>query len=70
MPPADSLSDIIYRRLPFPRNIYGFRRIAAKIHDLSEKINTAQQKYFKHINIDEADFGFTIPSENPTESYL
>jgi hypothetical protein len=49
----------------YSRDIYGFRRITTKIHDLSGKIDVAQQKYLEQIVIDGADFGFKIPSENP-----
>jgi hypothetical protein len=49
----------------YSRDIYGFRRITAKIHDLSDKIDEIQQKYLEQIVIDGADFGFKIPSENP-----
>ncbi|MDR2759648.1 MAG: hypothetical protein LBB78_09745 [Spirochaetaceae bacterium] len=49
----------------YSRDIYGFRRIVAKIHDLSGKIDKDQQKHLEQIVIDGADFGFKIPSENP-----
>lgn len=49
----------------YSRDIYGFRRIVAKIRDLNGKIDKAQQKYLEQIIIDGADFGFKIPSENP-----
>jgi hypothetical protein len=49
----------------YSRDIYGFRRITAKIHDLNGKIDETQQKYLEQIVIDGADFGFKIPSENP-----
>jgi hypothetical protein len=49
----------------YSRDIYGFRRITAKIHDLSGKIDETQQKHLEQIVIDGADFGFKIPSEAP-----
>jgi hypothetical protein len=49
----------------YSRDIYGFRRITAKIRDLSGKIDEAQRKSLEQIVIDGADFGFKIPSENP-----
>jgi hypothetical protein len=49
----------------YSRDVYGFRRISAKIHNLSGNIDEAQQKMLNQIVIDGADFGFKIPSENP-----
>jgi hypothetical protein len=49
----------------YSRDIYGFRRITAKIHNLSDKIDETQQKYLEEIVTDGADFGIKIPSENP-----
>jgi hypothetical protein len=49
----------------YSRDIYGFRRIVAKIHDLSGKLDEAQRESLEQIIIDGADFGFKIPSKNP-----
>jgi hypothetical protein len=49
----------------YSRDIHGFRRISAKIHDLSGRIDEKQQKYLEQIIMDGADFGFKIPSANP-----
>jgi hypothetical protein len=49
----------------YSRDVYGFRRISAKIHNLGGKIDEAQQRTLAQIVIDGADFGFKIPSENP-----
>jgi hypothetical protein len=49
----------------YSRDVYGFRRISAKIYNLSGKIDEAQQSMLAQIVLDGADFGFKIPSENP-----
>jgi hypothetical protein len=49
----------------YSRDVYGFRRIAAKIYDLSDKIDKTQQDYLEQVIMDGADFGFKIPSKNP-----
>jgi hypothetical protein len=49
----------------YSRDIYGFRRIAAKIRDLPGKIDDAQREQLEQIISEGADFGFKIPSEHP-----
>jgi hypothetical protein len=49
----------------YSRDIYGFRRISAKIRSLETNLTTAQQEQLEQIISEGADFGFKIPSRNP-----
>ena len=49
----------------YSRDIYGFRRISAKLKNLGNNLNQGQRKQLENIILDGADFGFKIPSENP-----
>ena len=49
----------------YSRDIYGFRRIVAKLHNLGNALTAEQKKYLSNIILEGADFGFKIPSENP-----
>jgi len=49
----------------YSRDIYGFRRISAKIRNLGANLNPSQQTQLEQIILEGADFGFKIPSGNP-----
>jgi hypothetical protein len=49
----------------YSRDIYGFRRISAKIRDAGSKLGQAQQDELEKIILEGADFGFKIPSGSP-----
>jgi hypothetical protein len=49
----------------YSRDIYGFRRISAKIRDVGSKLGQAWRDDLEKIILDGADFGFKIPSESP-----
>jgi len=49
----------------YSRDIYGFRRISAKIRNLGTILNTDQQTQLEQIISEGADFGFKVPSGNP-----
>jgi len=49
----------------YSRDIYGFRRISAKIRNLGTILNTDQQIQLEQIISEGADFGFKVPSGNP-----
>jgi len=49
----------------YSRDIYGFRRIRAKIRELGSTLDQNQQKQLEQIISEGADFGFKIPSGNP-----
>jgi hypothetical protein len=49
----------------YSRDIYGFRRISAKIRNLGSILDTTQQKQLEQIIAEGADFGFKVPSGNP-----
>jgi hypothetical protein len=49
----------------YSRDMYGFRRISAKIRSLEDNLNTGQQEQLEQIISEGADFGFKIPSGNP-----
>jgi len=49
----------------YSRDIYGFRRISAKIRNLGTILNPSQQTQLEQIISEGADFGFKVPSGNP-----
>jgi hypothetical protein len=49
----------------YSRDIYGFRRICAKIRDMSSILSETQQYQLEQIISEGADFGFKVPSCNP-----
>jgi len=49
----------------YSRDIYGFRRIKAKIRNLGATLSSSQQDQLEQIISEGADFGFKIPSDNP-----
>jgi len=49
----------------YSRDIYGFRRIKAKLLDLGDKMSPCQKEMLEQIVLSSADFGFKIPSDNP-----
>jgi len=49
----------------YSRDIYGFRRIVAKLQNLGNDLTTEQKKQLSDLILEGADFGFKIPSENP-----
>jgi hypothetical protein len=49
----------------YSRDIYGFRRISAKMRDVGSKLDQAQRDELKKIILEGADFGFKILSESP-----
>jgi len=49
----------------YSRDIYGFRRIAAKLENLGDSLTYGQKKQLDNIILEGADFGFKIPSANP-----
>jgi len=51
--------------LRYSRDIYGFRRIAAKLDNLGNDLSSVQKKQLNNIILEGADFGFKIPSTNP-----
>jgi len=49
----------------YSRDIYGFRRISARIRNLGTVLNQNQQYQLEQIISEGADFGFKVPSGNP-----
>jgi hypothetical protein len=49
----------------YSRDIYGFRRISAKIRNLKTVLDQNQQEQLEQIISEGADFGFKVPSGNP-----
>jgi hypothetical protein len=49
----------------YSRDIYGFRRISAKIRNLETALDQNQQEQLEQIIFEGADFGFKVPSGNP-----
>ena len=49
----------------YSRDIYGFRRISAKIRNLEKIFDQSQQEQLEQIISEGADFGFKVPSGNP-----
>jgi len=49
----------------YSRDIYGFRRISAKIRNLGSIITKNQKEQLEQIISEGADFGFKVPSGNP-----
>ena len=49
----------------YSRDIYGFRRISAKIRNIKANLDQTQQEQLEQIILEGADFGFKVPSDNP-----
>jgi hypothetical protein len=49
----------------YSRDIYGFRRISAKIRDINMGLEDVQQESLEQIIEEGADFGFKVPSAQP-----
>ncbi|MDR3338013.1 MAG: hypothetical protein LBT16_12505 [Treponema sp.] len=49
----------------YSRDIYGFRRISAKIRDVDTGLDTVQRERLEQIILEGAEFGFKVPSERP-----
>jgi hypothetical protein len=49
----------------YSRDIYGFRRISAKIRNMGTALDKIQQEQLEQIILEGADFGFKVPSGNP-----
>jgi hypothetical protein len=49
----------------YSRDIYGFRRISAKIRNMSTVLDKNQQDQLEQIISEGAEFGFKVPSCNP-----
>jgi len=49
----------------YSRDIYGFRRIKAKIHNVGFALDNTHREQLQQIILDGADFGFKVPSGNP-----
>jgi hypothetical protein len=49
----------------YSRDIYGFRRISAKIRNTGTDMDENQREHLEQIILEGADFGFKIPSGNP-----
>ena len=49
----------------YSRDIYGFRRISAKIRNIGTALDKNQQEQLEQVIFEGADFGFKIPSGNP-----
>jgi hypothetical protein len=49
----------------YSRDIYGFRRISAKIRNLGTLLDQNQRDQLEKIILEGADFGFKVPSGNP-----
>jgi hypothetical protein len=49
----------------YSRDVYGFRRISAKMRDIGSNLEQVQRDELEKIILDGADFGFKIPSESP-----
>ena len=49
----------------YSRDIYGFRRIQAKIRDIGSSLDENVGEQLEQIILDGADFGFKVPSGNP-----
>ena len=49
----------------YSRDIYGFRRISAKIRNMGTVLNQNQQEQLEQIISEGADFGFKVPSGSP-----
>lgn len=49
----------------YSRDIYGFRRISAKIRNMGTTLDQNQQEQLEKMISEGADFGFKVPSGNP-----
>ena len=49
----------------YSRDVYGFRRISAKMRDIGSNLDQAQREELEKIILEGADFGFKMPSESP-----
>jgi len=49
----------------YSRDIYGFRRIRAKIRHIGSSLDESLSTQLEQIILDGADFGFKVPSGNP-----
>jgi len=49
----------------YSRDIYGFRRISAKIRNMGTVLDKTQQEQLEQIISEGAEFGFKVPSDNP-----
>jgi hypothetical protein len=49
----------------YSRDVYGFRRICAKIRHLKDALDREQQESLENIIAEGADFGFKMPTEQP-----
>jgi len=49
----------------YSRDIYGFRRIKAKLQDIGSSLSQDQKNKLEEIILDGAEFGFKVPSGNP-----
>jgi hypothetical protein len=49
----------------YSRDIYGFRRISAKIRDVDTGLDAVQRERLEKIILEGAEFGFKVPSEHP-----
>jgi hypothetical protein len=49
----------------YSRDVYGFRRISAKIRQFGNALNPDQRKSLESIISEGADFGFKMPTEQP-----
>jgi hypothetical protein len=49
----------------YSRDIYGFRRIKAKLENLEPNVGPTAKKEIESIILESADFGFLIPSSSP-----
>jgi hypothetical protein len=49
----------------YSRDVYGFRRISAKIRHLRDRLDQDQQERLERIITEGADFGFKMPTGQP-----
>lgn len=49
----------------YSRDIYGFRRIRAKLQNIGKTLNQSEREQLEKIILEGADFGFKVPSINP-----
>ncbi|MCL1928573.1 MAG: hypothetical protein FWG07_07260 [Treponema sp.] len=63
--PFVNYSSLMTVLLRYSRDIYGFRRIKAKLQKWDDIITSEKQKQLSNIILKGSDFGFKIPSDNP-----
>jgi hypothetical protein len=63
--PTIDYSALISVLARYSRDVYGFRRISAKIRHLGNRLEQDQREELERIIVDGADFGFKMPTGQP-----